>query len=115
MQQHQQRDRRSSHAEENAGKQQKEVRVSRGPAGAVAAVLAQDRDIRNQVEAEQGVKQKAKPKAKQNMTQKQIQMQAVWLPRVEHAGSRGPRTCSRGLEINYLDDHRTDPAEERRR
>jgi hypothetical protein len=27
----------------------------------------------------------------------------------------GPRTRLRGLEINYLDDHRTDPAEERRR
>jgi hypothetical protein len=91
------------------------VRVSRGPAGAAAAVLAQDRDIRNQVEAEQGVKQKAKPKAKPNKTRKQIQMQAGWLPRVEHAGSSEPRTRSRGLEIGYLDDHRTDPAEERRR
>jgi hypothetical protein len=81
MQQHQRQDRRGSHAEENAGKQHKEVRVSRGPAGAAAAVLVQDRDIRNQVEAEQGVKQKAKPKAKTNKMQKQIQMQAGWLPR----------------------------------
>jgi hypothetical protein len=55
MQQHQQRDGISSHAEENAGKQHKEVQVSRGPTGAAAAVLAQDRDIRNQVEAEQGL------------------------------------------------------------
>jgi hypothetical protein len=71
--------------------------------------------LSGQVEAEQGVKQKAKPKAKPNKTQKQIQMQAGWLPRVEHAGSSEPRTRSRGLEINYLDDHRTNPAEERRR
>jgi hypothetical protein len=97
MQQHQQRDGISSRAEENA------------------AVLGQDRDIRNQVEAEQGVKQKGKPKAKPKKTRKQIQMQAGWLQRVEHAGSTGPRTRSRGLEINYLDDHRTDPAEQRRR
>jgi hypothetical protein len=97
MQQQQQRDRISSHAEENAGKQHKEMRVSREPAGAAAAVLAQDRDIRNQVEAEQGVKQKAKPKAKPNKTRKQIQMQAGWLPHVEHAGSTGPRMRSRGL------------------
>jgi hypothetical protein len=114
MQQHQQRDGISSHAGE---KQQEQMRVSRGPAGAAAAVLAQDWDIRNQVEAEQGVnqKQKAKPKPKPKKTRKQIQMQAGWLPRVDHAGSTGPRTRSRGLEINYLDDHRTDPAEERRR
>jgi hypothetical protein len=42
MQQHQRQDRRVSHAKENADKQQEEVRVSRGPAGAAAAVLAQD-------------------------------------------------------------------------
>jgi hypothetical protein len=42
-------------------------------------------------------------------------MQAGWLPRVEHAGSSGPRTRLMGLKIDYLDDHRTDPAEERRR
>jgi hypothetical protein len=115
MQQHQRQDRKGSHAEENAGKQHEEVRVSRGPAGAAAAVLAQDQDIRNQVEAEQGVKQKAKPKPKPKKTRKQIKMQAGWQPRVEHAESSGPRTRSRGLEINYLDDHRTNPAEERRR
>jgi hypothetical protein len=115
MQQHQQQDGISSHAEENAGKQHEEVRVSRGPAGAAAAVFAQDRDIRHQVEAKQGVKQKVKPKAKPKKMQKQIQMQAGWLPRVEHAGSSGPRTRSRWLEINCLDDHKTDPAEQRRR
>jgi hypothetical protein len=42
-------------------------------------------------------------------------MQAGWLPRVEHAGRSGPRTHSMGLKIDYLDDHRNDPAEERRR
>jgi hypothetical protein len=47
--------------------------------------------------------------------QKQVEMQAGWLPRVEHAGRSGPRTCSMGLKINYLDDHRTNPAEERLR
>jgi hypothetical protein len=47
--------------------------------------------------------------------QKQIEMQAGCLPRVEHAGRSGPRTRSMGLKIEYLDDHRTDPAEERRR
>jgi alkyl hydroperoxide reductase subunit AhpF len=56
MQQDQQRDRRASHAKENEGKQHEEVRVGRGPAGAAAAVLAQDRDIRDQVETEQGKK-----------------------------------------------------------
>ena len=66
--------------------------------------------MRDQVEAEHGKKRKVKPKK----TRKQIQMQAGWLPRVEHVGSTGPRTRLRGLEINYLDDHRTDPAEERR-
>jgi HSP90 family molecular chaperone len=91
MQQQQQRDTISSHAEENAGKQQKELRVSRGPAGAAAAVLAHDRDLRYQVEAEQGVKQKAKPKAKPNKTRKQIQMQAGWLPCVENAGKHGAK------------------------
>ncbi len=114
MQQHQQRDEISSHAGE---KQQEQKRVSRGPAGAAAAVLAQDRDIRDQLEAERGVnqKQKAKPKPKPKKTRKQFQMQAGWLPRLDHADSKGPRTRSRGLEINYLDDHRTDPAEKRRR
>jgi hypothetical protein len=34
---------------------------------------------------------------------------------VDHAGKKGPRTRSMGLQIDYLDDHRTDPAEERRR
>jgi hypothetical protein len=57
MQQHQRRDRRVSHAKEDAGKQHEEVWVSRGPAGAAAAVLAQDRDMRDQREAEQGKKQ----------------------------------------------------------
>jgi hypothetical protein len=110
MQQHQRQDRRVSHAKEDADKQHEEVRVSRGPAGAAAAVLAQDRDMRDQVEAEQGKKMRAKPKK-----QKQVEMQAGWLPRVEHAGRSGSRTRSIGLKINYLDDHRSDPAEERRR
>jgi alkyl hydroperoxide reductase subunit AhpF len=47
-----------SHIKENEGKQHEEVQVGRGPAGAAAAVLAQDRDIREQVEAEQGKKPK---------------------------------------------------------
>jgi hypothetical protein len=47
--------------------------------------------------------------------QKQPEMQAGWLPRVDHAGKKGPRTLSMGLQIDYLDDHRTHPAEERRR
>jgi ATPase subunit of ABC transporter with duplicated ATPase domains len=81
MQQHQRQDRRGSYAKENAGKQHEEVWVRRGPTGAAAAVLAQDRDMRDQVEAEQ----KAKPKAKPKKTRKQIQMQAGWLPRIEHA------------------------------
>jgi hypothetical protein len=101
MQQHQRQDRRVSHAKGDEGKQHEEVRVSRGP----AAVLAQDRDMREQVEAEQGKKLRVKPKK-----QKQIEMQAGWLPRVEQAGTKGPRTCSMGLKIDYLDDHRTDPA-----
>jgi hypothetical protein len=42
MQQGQQQDMRASHAKGNEGKQHKEVRVGRGPAGAAAAVLAQD-------------------------------------------------------------------------
>jgi hypothetical protein len=109
MQQHRRRDRRVSHAKEDEGKQHEEVRVSRGPAGAAAAVLAHDRDMRDQVEAEQGKKLRVKPKE-----QKQIEMQAGWLPRVDHAGKKGPRTRSMGLQIDYLDDHRTDPAEERR-
>jgi tRNA(Ile2) C34 agmatinyltransferase TiaS len=45
MQQDQQRNRRHSHAKENEGKQHEKVRVGRGPAGAAAAVLAQDREI----------------------------------------------------------------------
>jgi hypothetical protein len=110
MQQHQQRDRRVSHAKEDEGKQHEEVRVSRGPAGAGAAVLTQDRDMQDQVEAEQGKKLRVKPKK-----QKQIEMQAGWLPGVDHAGTKGPRTRSMGLKIDYLDDQRTDPAEERRR
>jgi hypothetical protein len=106
MQQHQWQDRRVSHAKEDEGKQHEEVRVSRGPAGAAAAVLAQDRDMRDQVEAEQGKKLRVKPKKR-----KQVEMQAGWLPPVEHAGRSGPRTRSMGLKIDYLDDHRTDPAE----
>jgi hypothetical protein len=42
-------------------------------------------------------------------------MQAGWLPGVDHAGKKGVRTRSMGLKIDYLDDHRTDPAEEKRR
>jgi hypothetical protein len=42
MQQDQRQDRGGSHAKENAGKQHEEVQVSREPAGAAAAVLAQD-------------------------------------------------------------------------
>jgi hypothetical protein len=91
MQQHQRQDRRVSHAKEDADKQHEEARVSRGPAGAAAAVLAQDRDMRDQREAEQGKKQKVKPKKR-----KQIEMQAGWLPRVEHAGRSGPRTVQWG-------------------
>jgi hypothetical protein len=34
---------------------------------------------------------------------------------MEHAGRSGPRMRSMGLKIDYLDDHRTNPAEERRR
>jgi hypothetical protein len=96
MQQHQRRDRRVSHAKEDEGRQHEEVRVSRGPAGAAAAVLAQDRDMRDQVEAEHGKKLRVKPKKL-----KQIEMQAGWLPRVEHAGTKGPRMRSMGLKIDY--------------
>jgi hypothetical protein len=71
---------------------------------------AQDRDMQDQVKAEQGKKMRAKPKKL-----KQVEMQAGWLPRMEHAGRSGPRTRSMGLKIDYLEDHRTDPAEERRR
>jgi hypothetical protein len=110
MQQHQRRDRRVSHSKGDEGKHHEEVWVSRGHAGAAAAVLAQDRDMGDQVEAEQGKKLQVKPKKR-----KQVEMQAGWLPRVEHAGTNGPRTRSMGLKIDYLDDHRTDPAEERRR
>jgi hypothetical protein len=110
MQQHQQQDRRVSHHKEDEVKQHEEVRVSRRPAGAAAAVLAQDRDLRDQVEAEQGQKRQVKQKK-----QKQIEMQAGWLPRVDHTGKKGPRTRSMGLQIDYLDDHRTDLAEERLR
>jgi alkyl hydroperoxide reductase subunit AhpF len=56
------RQKTASHTKENEGKQHEEVRVGRGPAGAAAAVLAQDQDIREQVEAEQGKKLRAKPK-----------------------------------------------------
>jgi hypothetical protein len=111
MQQGQQQDMRASHAKGNEGKQHEEVRVGRGPAGAAAAVLAQDRDIREQVEAEQGKKPRTKPKKQK---QPEIAMQAGWLPRVDHAGKKGPRTRSMGLQIDYLDDHRTNPSEERR-
>jgi hypothetical protein len=62
------------------------------------------------VEDEQGKKPRAKPKKR-----KQLEMQAGWLPRVDHAGKKGPRTRSMGFQIDYLDDHRTDQAEERRR
>jgi hypothetical protein len=62
------------------------------------------------VEAEQGKKPRAKPKKR-----KQPEMQPGWLPRVDHAGKKGPRTRSMGLQIDYLDDHRTNPAKERRR
>jgi hypothetical protein len=34
---------------------------------------------------------------------------------VDHAGEKGVRTRSMGLQVDYLDDHRTDPAEEKRR
>jgi hypothetical protein len=95
MQQHQRQDRRVSHAKEDEGKQHEEVWVSRGPAGAAAAVLAQDRDMRDQVDAEQGKKMRVKPKK-----QKQVEMHAGWLPRVEHAGRSGPRTRSMGLKID---------------
>jgi hypothetical protein len=61
------------------------------------------------VEAEEGKKLGVKPKKR-----KQPEMQAGWLPRVDHAGKKGPRTRSMGIQIDYLDDHRTDPAEERR-
>jgi anthranilate phosphoribosyltransferase len=44
MQQGQQRDMRASHPKENKSKHV-EVRVGRRPAGAAAAVLAQDQDI----------------------------------------------------------------------
>jgi hypothetical protein len=84
MQQHQRRDRRVSHAKGVEGKQHEEVWVSRGPAVAGAAVLAQDRDMRDQVEAEQGKKLRVKPKKR-----KQIEMQAGWLPRMDHAGTKG--------------------------
>jgi hypothetical protein len=72
MQQGQQQDMRArpkmaSHAKEDAGKQHEEARVVRGPAGAAAAVLAQDRDIREQVEAEQGKKPRTKRKKQNNM------------------------------------------------
>jgi hypothetical protein len=67
MQQHQRRDRRVSHAKEDAGKQHEEGRVSRGPAGAAAAVLAQDRDMRDQMEAELS-KGKAASEAKEAKT-----------------------------------------------
>jgi hypothetical protein len=40
-------------------------------------------------------------------------MHAGWLPREDHARKKGARTRSMGLQIDYLDDHRTDPAEER--
>jgi hypothetical protein len=110
MQQHQRRDRRVSHAKGDEGKQHEEVRVSRGPAGAAAAVLAQDQYMRDQVKAEQGKKLRVKPKKR-----KQIEMQAGWLPRVDPAGTKGPLMRSMGFKIDYLDDHRTDPAEERRR
>jgi hypothetical protein len=110
MQQHQRQDRRVSHAKEDKGKQHEEVWIRRGPAGAAAAVLAQDQDMRDQVEAEQGKKLQVKPKKR-----KQVEMQAGWLPRVEHGGRSRPRTRSMGLKIEHLDDHRTDPAEERRR
>jgi transposase InsO family protein len=94
MQQGQQQDMRArpktaSHAKEDEGKQHEEVRVGRGPAGAKAAVSAQDRDIREQVEAEQGKKSRTKPKK-----QKQPEMQAGWLPHVDHAGKKGARTLS---------------------
>jgi hypothetical protein len=112
MQQGQQQDMRAFHPKENEGKQHVEVRVVRGPAGAAAAVLAQDRDIREQLEAEQGKKPRTKPKKRK---QPEIAMQAGWLPGVDHAGKKGPRTRSIGLQIDYLDDHRTDPSEERRR
>jgi hypothetical protein len=64
------------------------------------------------VDAEQGKKPQTKPKKQK---QPEIAMQEGWLPRVVHAGEKGPWTRSMGLQIDYLDDHRTDPAEERRR
>jgi hypothetical protein len=62
------------------------------------------------VEAEQGKKPRTKLKKR-----KQPEMQAGWLPRVDHAGKKGVLTRSMGLQIDYLDDPRTDPAEEKRR
>jgi hypothetical protein len=105
-----QQDTVASHAKENEGKQHEEVQVGRGPAD--AAVLAQDRDIREQVEAEQGKKPRTKPKKQK---QPEIAMPSGWLPRVDHTGKKGPQTRSMGLQIDYLDNHRTKPAEERRR
>jgi hypothetical protein len=61
---------------------------------------------------EQGKKPRTKPKKRK---QPEIAMQAGWLPRVDHAGKKGPRTRSMGLQIDYLDDHRTNPAKERQR
>jgi hypothetical protein len=66
MQQDQQQDRRASQAKENEGKQHEELQVGQGPAGAAAAVLARYRDIRDQVEAEQGKKLQVKPKKQKN-------------------------------------------------
>jgi hypothetical protein len=99
----------ASPATENAGEQHEEAWVARGPAGAAAAVLAQYQDIQEQVEADQEKKPRTKPKKR-----KQPKMQSGWLPRVDHAGEKGGRTCSMGLQVEYLDDHRTDPAEEKR-
>jgi hypothetical protein len=99
-----------SYAKENEAKHHGGARVARGPAGAAAAVLAQDRDIGEQVEAEQGKMPRTKPKKR-----KQPEMQSGWLPRVDPAGKKGVRTRKMGLQVDYLDDHRTDPAEEKRR
>jgi hypothetical protein len=65
--------------------------------------------MRDQVEAEQGKKLRVKPKK-----QKQPEMQAGWLPRVDHAGKKGPRTRSMGLQIDYLDDHSIGPTRQKK-
>jgi hypothetical protein len=82
----------ASHTKENAGEQHEESRVvrgtagaavltrrqdmqeehegapvARGPAGAAAVVLAQDRDIREHVEAEQGKSRRQRRRSENNL------------------------------------------------